>query len=86
MNILPCWKIFRNVENKNGKISNFIKTTKSLSPTSNSGAAILPPIVISFMFSETSGGTLVNGVFVCFERTDNIAIVNIRFYSNRFSF
>ena len=37
------------------------------------------------MYIETSSGNHGNGVFVSFERTDNIQISNITFYYNRFS-
>ena len=83
--ILPLWKIICNNKNNNGKISNFIKTTRTNSPTSQSGATSLPPIGTSFMYTETSGDNNGNNVFVSFERTDIIQITNITFYYNRFS-
>ena len=52
--LLPYWKIICNDKNNNGKIQNFIKSTKSNSPTGNSGATGLPPIGNAFMFIETS--------------------------------
>ena len=54
--LLPYWKIFCNDKNNNGNISNFIKSTKSNSPTGDSGATTLPPIGIAFMYIETSSG------------------------------
>ena len=39
-----------NDKNKNGKIQNFIKSTKTNSPTGFSGAESLPPIGNSFMY------------------------------------
>ena len=45
----------------------------------------LPPIGISFMYIETSSGNHGNNVYVSFERTDIIQIINITFYYNRFS-
>ena len=83
--ILPLWKIICNNKNNNGKISNFIKTTKSNSPTSQSGATSLPPIGSAFMYIETSGDNYGKNTFVGFERTDIIQITNITFYYNRFS-
>ena len=84
--LLPYWKINCNDKNNNGKIQNFIKSTKSNSPTGNSGATSIPPVGSAFMFIETSsknyGG---NEVFVSWERTDIIQITNITFYYNRVS-
>ena len=68
-----------------GKIQNFVKSTKTNSPTGYSGAASLPPIGNSFMYIETSWANHSNGVFVSFERTDIIQISNITFYYSRFS-
>ena len=84
--LLPYWKLFCNDKNNNGKISNFIKSTKSNSPTGDSGATSLPRIGSAFMYIETSfsnhGRTR---VFVSWERTDIIQITNVTFYYNRFS-
>ena len=52
--LLQNWNIVCNDINNNGKIQNFIKSTKSTSPTGNSGAEILPPIGNSFMYIETT--------------------------------
>ena len=83
--LLPYWKIICNDKNNNGKISNFIKSTKTNSPTSYSGATSLPPIGTAFMYIETSGGNYGHNVICSFERTDIIQITNITFYYNRFS-
>ena len=88
--LLPLWRIVCNDRNKNGKQNNFIKSTKTNSPTGDSGATSLPPIVTAFMYIETSGNNNNqnnNGsnVFVTFQRTDIIQITNISFYYNRFS-
>ena len=83
--LLLYWKIICNDENNNGKIQNFIKSTKSNSPTGNSGATSLPPIGDSFIYIETSSNNNGNNVFASFERTDFIQITNITFYYNRFS-
>ena len=77
--LLPYWKIISNDENNNGKRTNFIKSTKSNSPTGNSGATTLPPIGTAFMYIETSGGNHGNNIFCSFERTDIIQITNITF-------
>ena len=74
-----------NDKNNNGKIQNFIKSTKTNSPTGYSGAASLPPIGNNFMYIETSSNNHGNIVFVSFERTDIIQFSNITFFYNRFS-
>ena len=84
-NLLPYWKIICNGKNNNGKITNFIKSTKSNSPTGDSGATSLPPIGNAFMYIETSSGNHGNKIFCSFERTDIIQITNITVYFNRFS-
>ena len=84
--LLPYWKIICNDKNHEGKIQNFIKSTKTNSPTGDSGATILPPIGNSFMYIETSSSNHGhNRVFFSWERTDIIQITNITFYYNRFS-
>ena len=83
--LLPYWKILCNDKNNTGKIQNFLKSTKTTSPTSESGATSLPPIGNAFMYIETSSNNHGNNVFVSFERTDLIQITNITFYYNRFS-
>ena len=83
--LLPYWKIICNDKINNGKIRNFIKSTKSNSPTGNSGATSLSPIGTAFMYIETSSNNSgSNNVFVSWERTDSIQITNITFYYNRF--
>ena len=83
--LLPYWKISCNDRNNNGKIANFVRSTKTNSPTGDSGATSLPPIGDSFMYIETSSNINGNNVFVSWERTDIIQISNITFYYNRFS-
>ena len=83
--LLQNWFIRCSDMNNNGKIQNFIRSTKTNSPTSESGATTLPPIGNSFMYIETSSGSHRNNVFCSFERTDIIQITNITFYYNRFS-
>ena len=84
-NLLQIWNIIANDRNNNGNIHNFLKSTKSNSPTGFSGATSLPPIGDSFMYIETSSNIHGNKVFVSFERIDIIQISNITFYYNRFS-
>ena len=83
--VLPLWKILGN--NKSGyfKANNFIKTTRSNSPTADSGATSIRPIGSAFMYVETSSNNNGSNVFVSWERTDIIQITNITFYYNRFS-
>ena len=70
--ILQNWVIKCNDINNNGKIQNFIKSTKTNSPTPQSGVESLHPKGNSFMYIETSSGNHCNNVFVSFERTDII--------------
>ena len=78
-------KIIWNDKNNKGKLSNFVKATKTNSPTSHSGATSLPPIGTAFMYTETSSNNHGSNVFVSWERTDIIQITNITFYYNRYS-
>ena len=77
--LLPYWKNLCNDRNNNGKITNFIKSTKANSPNGDSGATSLPPIGNAFMYTERSSGNHGNIVFCSFERTDIIQIINITF-------
>ena len=83
--LLQNWVIKCNDKNDNGKIQNFIKSTKTNSPTGYSGATSLTPIGKSFMYKEKSSNNHGNNVFVNFERTNIIQVSNITFYYNRFS-
>ena len=83
--LLPNWRIVCNDKNNSGKISNFVKSTRTNSPTGSSGATGLSPIGNAFMYIETSSNNNRNIVFVRWERTDIIQITNITFYYNRFS-
>ena len=83
--LLQKWNIKCNNKNNQSRITDFIKSTKTNSPTGYSGAISLPPIGNSFMYIETSSNNHCNNVFVSFERTDNIQISNITLYYNRFS-
>ena len=83
-----CYKIGLkkcNDKDGNGKISNFIKSTKTNSPTGDSGATNLPPTGDSFLYIETSSNSNGDKVFCSFERTDIKQNSNITFYYNRFS-
>ena len=83
--LLQKWIIIFSDINGNGKLNNIIKSTKTSSPTSQSGATSTPPIGNAFMYLETSSGNHGDNVYVSFERTDIIQITNITFYYNRFS-
>ena len=79
------WNIKCNDKKNNGKIQNFIKSTKTNCLTGDSRAKSLLSIDDSFMYIETSSNNNGENVFVSFERTDIIQISNILFYCNRFS-
>ena len=83
--LLQKWNIIFSGINGNGKLNNIIKSSKTSSPTSQSGATNLLPIGTSFMYIETSSGGHGDNVLVSWERTDIIQITNISFYYNRFS-
>ena len=68
--MLSRWSIKSVNKVGGGKIGNFPKSTKTCSPTSHSGALILPPIGNSFMYIETSSKIHGKIVFVSFERRD----------------
>ena len=71
-------------KNNNAKITKFIQSTKTNSPTGDSGATSLAQIGVSFIYIETSSNNNGSKVFVSFARTD-IQITNITFCYNRFS-
>ena len=83
--LLQKWKIYCNNKNNQSRISDFIKSTKTNSPTGFSGATSLSPIGDAFMYIETSSNNHGSNVFVSWERTDIIQISNITFYYDRFS-
>ena len=83
--LLQNWIINCNDRKNNGRIQNFIKSTKTNNPTGYSGATRLPPIGNSFMYIETSSNNHGNNVFEFFERTDIFQISTLTFYYNRFS-
>ena len=47
--LLQKWVLKCNDKNNNGKVQNFMKSTKTNSPTGYSGAESLPPIGNTFM-------------------------------------
>ena len=79
------WRIVCKDKNNNARINNFIKSTKTQSPTENSGATELPPIGNSFMYLESSGNNKGDNTYVKLIRTDIIQITSISIYYNRFS-
>ena len=82
---LQNWNIYCNNRNNQSRISDFIKSTITCSPSSHSGAESLPPIGTAFMYILTSSSNHGSNVFVSWERTDIIQITNITFYCNIFS-
>ena len=83
--LLQKWKLFCYDKNNQSRISDFIKSTKTNSPTGFLGATSLSPIGDAFMYIETSSNNHGSNVFVSWERTDIIQISNITFYYIRFS-
>ena len=83
--LLQKWNIKCNNINNQSRITDFIKSTQTNSPSSNTGAMALPPLGSAFMYIETSSNNHCNNIFVSWERTDIIQISNITFYLNRFS-
>ena len=84
--LLPGWRIFCNDKNNNRKIQDFIKSTKTNSPTGFSGATSLSPIGDAFMYIETSSNNSgSDDIFVSWERVDIIQVTNVTFYYNRYS-
>ena len=79
-NLLPNWKINCNDKNNDGKLTTFIRSTKTSSPTGNSGATSAPPIGDGFLYIETSSNNHGVNVFCSFERTDIIHITSITFF------
>ena len=66
-------------------IETFIHSTKTNSPTPNTGITNLPPIGNSFLFIETIANNFGQNVYCSFEQTDIIHISIIKFYYIRFS-
>ena len=88
IDLLQNWKIICYNKLGEGLPSDFIKSTKTNSPTGSSGATNLTPIGTCFMYIETNANnhnSSNDNVLVSFERTDNIRNSNITFYYNRYS-
>ena len=84
--LLPRWKIVFNDKNNNFVPTSFVKATRTNSSTSESGATIVPPIVDSFSYIETSSKNHDDEkMIVSWERTDIIQIINITFHYKRYS-
>ena len=83
--MLPSRRIFCNVKNNNGKITNFIPSRNTNRPTGDSGATSLPLVGKVFMYIETSSNNNRGHVFDSLERIDSIQITNITFYCIRYS-
>ena len=83
--LLRYWKTICNDKSNIGKIPNFIKSTKTKSPTGDSGAKALPLFGDAFMYLETSSDSHGDNVFVSWERIDTIQITNVTFCYNRLS-
>ena len=76
---LQKWKTYCNNKYNQSRINDFIKSTKTNSPTRDSGPSTIPPIGDAFMYIEKTGKNQGNNVYVSFERTDIIQITNIKF-------
>ena len=86
--LLQNWKIICNNRFGEGVPSDFVKSTKTNSPTSSSGATNILPLGTCFMFIETSSNnhnSSNDNVLVSFEKTDLRNISNKTFYCNRYS-
>ena len=83
--LLQKWNIYGNKKIYQSRIFDFIRSSKTGSPTDNSGAINTPPIGTAFMYIETSGNNNGDNVYIILERTDIIQISNITFYFNRYS-
>ena len=85
--LLQQWNIKCNDKINNGKITNCIESTKTNSPTGDSGATSLPPIGSAFKYIEKSSGNHGNNVFCSFERIDIIQITKKKhFFVTDFQF
>ena len=84
--LLQNWIIICNDKNNNGKVLNFIRSTKTSTGTAESGVGSLPPFSKSSMYIETSSANHGNErIFVSLERTEFLQITNITFIYDRFS-
>ena len=86
-NLLQKWNIKCSNKHGDSRVGDFLKSTKSNSPTGYSGATSLPPIGWAFMYIESSSNNHGSDkCFVSWERTNIIQINNTTFYYNRHSF
>ena len=86
-NLLQKWKIRCSNKYGDSRVGDFLRSTKTNSPTGHSGATSLPPIGWCFMYIETSSNNNgSNKCFVSWERKDIIQTSNITFCYNRHSF
>ena len=84
--LLQKWNIKCNNRINQSRKIDFIKSTKTNSPKSESGATSIPQRGNSFMHIESSSNNYgSDNLFVRFERCDIIQISNITFFYNRFS-
>ena len=74
--LLQNWNIKSNDRNDDAKIQNFIRSTKTHSPSYHTSPH---PIGNAFMNIETSSNNHGNNVFCSWERTDIIQISKITF-------
>ena len=81
--LLQQWNIKCRDKNNGGKVQNFIRSTKTISPSPDKGSNTLPPIGTSYLYIETSSNNHGQGVYCSFERTDIIQISRISLYYNR---
>ena len=82
--LLQQWNTKCNDKNNNN--TNFIRSSKTSSPTGDSEANSPPPIGKSFLYIETSSSNHGSGIiFVSFDRTDIVQISINTFYYERFS-
>ena len=80
--LLYKWAIMCNNIHGEGKPQDFLKSTKTKSPTGDSGPESIAPIGTAFMFTESSSNnhnTTNDDVWVSFKKTDIINISNITF-------
>ena len=83
--LLQKWNITSRNTFGDTKVAQFIKSTRTSSPTEHSGASSLAPVGDAFTYIESSGSNHGDNTYVICERTDIIQITNITFYYNRFS-
>ena len=77
--LLQNWVIKCNDKNNKGKITIFIKSSISTTPSPDTGSNNLPPIGKSYLYIETGANNYGSNVYCSFERTDIIQISKISF-------